>query len=249
MGSLTGSGVDLSVVVPAYAEAGRIAMTVQTLRAEIEATGRSIEIVVVDDGSPDDTAARARAAGAEQVIQLGRNRGKGAAVRAGMLSAKGAVRAFVDADLAYSPAQLLRLVEQVEAGADAAVGNRRLPPAGPGGSLLRRLGGELISLLGAWMVLGARRDSQCGVKAFADETAVWVFSRTRIERFGFDVEVLHLLAERGAAVVDVPVRAQVSEGSSVNVFRDGLRLLADLVVIRYRSRRGDYGTREVRVST
>ena len=239
---------DLSVIVPAYGEAERIGATVRSLRQALTATGRSVEIVVVDDGSPDNTAARARAAGADRVIQLGRNRGKGAAVRAGMVSATGTVRCFVDADLAYPPDQVLRLVEAIEAGADAAVGNRRLESGGSSGPILRKLGGALISLLTSWLVLGQRRDSQCGVKAFAASTAMWVFTRTRIDGFGFDVEVLHLLDLRGARVVDVPARAEPSQGSTVHVLRDGLRLLVDLVVIRYRSWRGDYAGADVKVS-
>lgn len=244
---MTEREIDLSVVVPAYAEAGRIAETVQRLRDEVSASGRNVEIVVVDDGSPDDTAARARAAGADQVIQLGRNRGKGAAVRAGMLAATGTVRGFVDADLAYPPDQLLSLVTQVEAGADAAVGSRRLRPGGAAGPRVRRWGGQFISLLGAWLVLGERRDSQCGVKVFSGDVAAWIFTRTRIEGFGFDVEVLHLLAERGATVVELPVSAGPSESSTVHVIRDGIRLTCDMLLIRYRSRRGDYAVGEVRV--
>jgi dolichyl-phosphate beta-glucosyltransferase len=244
---LSDSTYQLSIVIPAYGEADRIAATVGVLRTVVEATGRTVEIVVVDDGSPDDTASRARSAGADQVIQLGENFGKGAAVRIGMLKGRGSVRCFVDADLAYSPDQVLRVVAAVEQGADAAVGNRRLDPAGASGPLVRRLGGTLISLLSSWLVLGERRDSQCGIKAFDQRSAAWVFSRTRIDGFGFDVEVLHLLNTWGAAVVDVPVHAEPSEASTVHVIRDGLRLLMDLLVIRYRTRRGDYAVGGVRV--
>lgn len=241
-------GFDLSVVVPAYQEAPRIAATVERLQREVAAAGRRVEVLVVDDGSTDRTAATAREAGADQVIQMGSNCGKGAAVRAGMLAATGSVRAFIDADLAYTPAQLLGIVSEVEQGADAAVGNRRLAPGGSSGPILRRLGGAFISLVTSWLVLGNRRDSQCGIKAFDGAVAMWVFTRARIDGFGFDVEVLHLLDARGATVVEVPVTARASDASSVHVFRDGVRLLVDLAVIRYRSRRGDYADGDVRVS-
>ena len=117
---MTDRQADLSVVVPAYCEATRIAATVATLHTELATADRRVEVIVVDDGSTDDTAARARSAGADQVLQLPSNRGKGAAVRAGMLAASGRVRCFVDADLAYGPNQILRLVAAVEEGADDA---------------------------------------------------------------------------------------------------------------------------------
>ena len=113
--------VRLTVVVPAYREAGRIGDTVTRLRA---AVGEA-EVVVVDDGSEDGTAAAATAAGADQVLTHERNRGKGAAVRTGVLAGHGRTVAFTDADLSYPPEQLLRLVAEVEGGWDVVVGSRR----------------------------------------------------------------------------------------------------------------------------
>ncbi|MYB04564.1 MAG: glycosyltransferase family 2 protein, partial [Acidimicrobiaceae bacterium] len=123
------STVRLSVVVPAYREAGRIGETVATLRSELAPVHHEggVEIVVVDDGSDDGTAAAGRAAGADVVVEFPVNRGKGAAVRAGMRIASGSVVAFTDADLSYPPHQILGLLEEVEQGADAAVGDRRHP--------------------------------------------------------------------------------------------------------------------------
>jgi len=121
--------VRLSVVVPAYAEADDIGATIARLRDELGGLDGGLEIVVVDDGSPDDTAAAARASGADQVIEQRPNRGKGAAVRAGVLAATGRTVAFTDADLSYSPDQLRVLLEQVEAGWDVVVGSRRHPEA------------------------------------------------------------------------------------------------------------------------
>src|SRR5690606_13357501 len=117
--------VRLSVVVPAYHEAGRIGGTVRQLRAALAGVEGGVEIIVVDDGPDPATEAEAREAGADQVISHPRNLGKGAAVRTGVLAANGRTVAFTDADLSYSPDQLVGLMEEVEAGWDVVVGSRR----------------------------------------------------------------------------------------------------------------------------
>jgi len=139
----------LSVIVPAYGEGRRIAATVTTLRQSLARSGDpgELEVVVVDDGSLDDTAEQAGRAGADQVIRLPANRGKGAAVRLGMLAATGSAVVFTDADLSYSPAQVMRVRDEIERGWDAVVGSRVHPeanplvPAGP----VRRLSGRVDS--------------------------------------------------------------------------------------------------------
>src|SRR5581483_1432593 len=188
--------VRLSVVVPAYGEAENIAAVIDRLRAELASAG-DIEVIVVDDGSKDGTADAARAGGADQVIAQPLNRGKGAAVRAGMLVARGRTVAFTDADLAYPPAQLLDLLAQVEAGWDMVVGSRRhvdtstLVRAGR----LREMTGRLFNALTLLVLLGQYRDTQCGIKAFRSDVARLLFGHASIDRFAFDVELFHL-AER-----------------------------------------------------
>ncbi|MCX7619691.1 MAG: glycosyltransferase [Acidimicrobiales bacterium] len=233
----------LSVVIPAYREQ-RIGETVERLRSELEkvAEDGGLEILVVDDGSGDGTAERAEAAGADQVIRFSSNRGKGAAVRAGMLAARGRAIAFTDADLSYSPDQILGLLEQIESGWDVVVGSRRHTDTTTlvRARRLREIGGRVINLFTYAVLLGHHRDTQCGLKAFRSDVARLIFSRSRIDGFAFDVEVFHLVEEYGLSLAEVPVRVQNTTSSTVRVVRDALRLLRDLFRIRRWSRLGVY---------
>ncbi|MCB1002700.1 MAG: glycosyltransferase, partial [Acidimicrobiales bacterium] len=201
-----------------------------------------LEVVIVDDGSGDGTAAAARAAGADVVLEQPENRGKGAAVRRGVLESRGRTVAFTDADLSYSPDQLLRLLGEVESGWDMVVGSRRhedtttLVRAGR----LRELGGRAINLLTQVVLLGQYRDTQCGLKAFRSDVARLLFGRSRIDGFAFDVELFHLAERYRLSLAEVPVSVANSSRSTVRVARDALRLVRDLFRIRRAARRGRY---------
>ncbi|HEX2040527.1 MAG TPA: glycosyltransferase, partial [Acidimicrobiales bacterium] len=233
--------VRLSIVVPTFREESRIASTVARLRAA--GPTDDLEIVVVDDGSPDGTAAAARAAGAEQVLVLPENRGKGAAVRAGMLAANGRTIVFTDADLAYPPEQIARVVAVVEAGADVVIGSRRHVDTTTlvRARRLREVTGRLFNLLTFVVLLGQYRDTQCGLKGFRRDAARLLFSRTRIDGFAFDVEVLHLAERYRLTLREVPVELANTSESSVRVGRDSLRMLWDVFRIRRLAARGAYG--------
>jgi glycosyltransferase involved in cell wall biosynthesis len=236
--------VRLTVVVPAYGEQGRIGETVHRLRADLAKVvdDGGVEIVVVDDGSLDGTAREAEKAGADQVIRHPRNRGKGAAVRTGALMAHGRTIAFTDADLAYSPDQILGLLDEVESGWDVVVGSRRhletttLVRA----RRLREIGGRGINLVTRAVLLGHYRDTQCGLKAFRSDVARVIFSHCRVDGFAFDVEVFHLIERYHLSLAEVPVRIENSSASTVNVVRDALRLVRDLFRIRRWARQGVY---------
>lgn len=236
--------VRLSVVIPAYREVDAIATTVARVRAELAAVAGDggLEIVVVDDGSGDGTAAAARAAGADLVVELHPNQGKGAAVRAGMLAATGRVRAFTDADLSYAPAQIERLLAEVEAGWDVVVGDRyhrgstTLVEAGR----LRQVGGRAINLATRAVLVGHHPDTQCGLKALRGDVATVLFSHAQIDGFAFDVELIHLVERHGLSLVEVPVEVVNSDRSTVHVVRDAVRLLVDLARIRSAGRSGAY---------
>lgn len=234
----------MSVVVPAYREADRIGDTVRRLSralADIQRSG-DYEVIVVDDGSSDATADAALAAGADQVVVQPRNRGKGAAVRAGVMAARGRAIAFTDADLAYPPDQLGRLLTAVEDGWDVAIGDRRHPdsrtlaPPPP----LRALGSRIINWLGYAVLLGSYRDTQGGLKGFRSDVARFLFSRTRVDGFAFDIEVLHLVERHQLSLVEVPVEVANTRRSTVRPVRDVGRLLMDLVRIRRWSAEGEY---------
>ena len=234
----------LSVVVPAFDEADRIGDTVRRLRSALAADGEDgdVEIVVVDDGSSDDTAEAALAAGASQVVVAPRNQGKGAAVRLGVLAARGRTVAFTDADLAYGPDQVARVAAAVEDGWDVAIGDRRHPDTRTlvAPSRLRAWGSRVINWLGYAVLLGSFRDTQCGLKAFRSDVARFLFARTRVDGFAFDIEVLHLVERHQLSLVEVPVEVANSSRSTVSAARDAARLLADLFRIRHWSAEGAY---------
>ncbi|HLM65692.1 MAG TPA: glycosyltransferase [Acidimicrobiales bacterium] len=234
----------LSVVIPAYCEADRIGDTVRRVGQELAdlAVAGGLEIVVVDDGSTDRTADAALAAGADQVVVQARNRGKGAAVRTGVLAARGRTVVFVDADLAYGPDQVRRVLEAVEEGWDVAIGNRRHPDArtlAPT-STLRTWGSRAINRLVYAVLLGSYRDTQSGLKGFRSDVARFMFSRARVDGFAFDIEVLHLVERHQFSLVEVPVEVTNSERSTVSAAREGLRLVADLFRIRHWAAEGRY---------
>ncbi|HVM54209.1 MAG TPA: glycosyltransferase [Acidimicrobiales bacterium] len=232
--------VRVTVVVPAKDEAARIGETVR--RLETELADLAPEVLVVDDGSDDGTAAAASAAGA-RVIGDRINRGKGAAVRTGMLAARGRTVAFLDADLAYPPSQVRVLVAAIEDGWDVAVGNRfDRDSVVEGRSVLRYLVGRIFNAVTAAVLLGQYRDTQCGCKAFRSDVARALFPRTRLDGFAFDVEVLHLVERDGLSLVEVPVTLRETGGSTVRIVRSSLEMLRDLLRVRRWSRRGEYDT-------
>jgi glycosyltransferase involved in cell wall biosynthesis len=236
--------VRATVIVPALDEGAGIGDTVAQIRTalvDLDQAG-GVEIVVVDDGSSDATADAALAAGADQVVVLPENRGKGAAIRAGVAAARGRTIAFTDADLAYSPDQLLRVIGEVESGWDVAVGNRRHPDTErvQGAGRLRDLGSRGVNLLAMGVLLSHPHDTQCGLKALRSDVAKTVFALGRVDRFAFDIELLHLVERHGFTVVEVPVRLRMGERSTVRLVRDTLRLLSDLWRIRHWSATGAY---------
>jgi dolichyl-phosphate beta-glucosyltransferase len=234
----------LSVVVPAYGEGRRMAATVTTLRQSLAGCGGhgEVEVVVVDDGSLDDTADQARRAGADQVIRLPANRGKGAAVRSGMLAATGSAVVFTDADLSYSPAQVLRVRDGIEQGWDAVVGSRVHPDASPlvRAGLVRQVSGRVFNLLTRLVLSGTFGDTQCGLKGFHRDTAQKLFGMARIDGFAFDVEILWLCQRFDVPVLEVPVELASGEGSTVRLPAEAVNMIRDLVRVRRLGRTGGY---------
>jgi putative flippase GtrA len=228
-----------TVVLPAFEEAARIAGSVAAVRRALD--DLDLEIIVVDDGSTDETAQRAETAGA-RVVRLEANRGKGAAVRAGMLAASGRTVAFTDADLAYPPEQLRHLLAAVEEGWDVAVGSRwhRDSEAIARPSLVRQLSSRAFNLLTAAVLLGQYRDTQCGCKAFRADVARMLFAHTRLDGFAFDVEVLHLVERYRLSLTEVPVQVADGGSSTVRVGSAAAGMVRDLFRIRRWGSEGAY---------
>lgn len=225
----------LSVVVPAYNEAAHIADSVRRLDAELTAAlgpGQA-EILVVDDGSSDDTAALAEEAGARVVVQS-RNRGKGAAVRSGVLAAEGRSVVFTDADLAYPPQLVLSILDQLEQGWDMVVGSRRHHQTNTlvRARRVRELGGRFVNRLTHLVLLGHFRDTQCGIKGFRADIAKTLFQRTRIDGWAFDVELFLMAEQDQLSLRELPVTVENRPGSSVRIVADSLALVLDLFRIR-----------------
>ncbi len=234
----------LSVVVPAYHEQARIGATVAAIRAAIaEVAARDgAEIIVVDDGSGDGTATAARAAGADVVIEAPVNRGKGASVRRGVETARGRTIVFIDADLSYAPDQILRMLSAVEMGHDVAVGNRRLHSSSRAGTLgpVRIVASRAFNLVTRALLIGGYNDTQSGMKAFRSDAARRLFTRARIDRFAFDVEILHLVERYHLSLVEIPVTVTESDTSTVRLLPDALRVVRDVLRIRDWAGRGLY---------
>jgi dolichyl-phosphate beta-glucosyltransferase len=235
----------VSVVVPAYREEARIAVTVARIRRELDVFTGDLEIIVVDDGSPDGTADAARRAGADLVVVQPQNHGKGAAVRAGVLAARGRTIAFTDADLAYSPHQLVAFVEAIEGGYDVAIGNRHHADTDTmvGTSSVRSFGSRVVNMATSLMLLGNYRDTQCGCKAFRADAARIVVGAGSIDGFAFDIEVLHLVERYGLSMIELPVEVVNSDTSTVRALRDGAGVLLDILRIRRLSQQARYPQR------
>ena len=238
----------LSVVIPAYNEAERISETVQTLRKTLtdDLGVEHVEIVVVDDGSDDNTSTLAEAAGADTVLQFTENTGKGAAVRAGVQASSGQVVAFTDADLAYPPHQIKKMLEIAEKSTDVVVGNRRHLDTNmlTQPTLQRSIGSRIVYWTVKILGIAACEDTQCGLKVFRRKAADTLFSASTINGFAFDVELLYLTKRYGLTLQEVPVEVHNSTSSSVRMVRDGLILIKDTLSIRIRAMRGTYTTNE-----
>jgi dolichyl-phosphate beta-glucosyltransferase len=226
-------------VIPAFNEEQRLPLFLAGALQWLAASDMGREVIVVDDGSNDATASVAEKQGV-RVIRHDRNRGKGAAVRTGMLAARGRLRLFVDADGATTMDEFPALLAAIRDGAQVAVGSRE------GGGKVVKVSG-LRKFLGRWFNRAVRvgavsgiKDTQCGFKLFTDAAAETLFSLSREDGYAFDVEVLFLAQKLGMKIAEVPVNWTEIPGSKVRVWRDGVHMLRAVQRIKRRWRAGEY---------
>ncbi len=236
-----GAGMRLSLVIPAYNESSIMRDTLTAVTAALTAVDSDYELIVVDDGSSDDTAALVRAFPDPHVRleSYQPNRGKGCAVRTGMLSARGDYVFYTDADLAYGLDDISPMLEKFSAtGADLVIGSRRLEEGGyQNYPPLRLIASKCFHLL-VRLLSGLSYDTQCGIKGFTRSAAQAVFSRCTADGFAFDFEVLLWANKLGLRVEQQAVRVVNHRESKVNVLRDSLRMFRDILAIRGRVAKG-----------
>jgi dolichyl-phosphate beta-glucosyltransferase len=238
--------ISYSFVIPAYNESARIRPTLDAILRYLQEHNWDAEVLVVNDGSSDDTSQIVREYGKLHpqilLVENPGNRGKGYSVRNGMLHARGHLCLFTDADLSSPITEVPKLFAAIEQGADIAIGSRwlRAELQTERQPLYRQAFGRIFNFV-LRVVLGLRfADTQCGFKAFRREAAQRIFPLQKIERWGFDPEILFLARRAGLRVAEVPVLWAHSEGTRLDPFRDGVRMFVEVLRIRWYAITGEY---------
>jgi len=242
----------LSIIIPAYNEEKRLPSTLVRIRDYFAAAplpGEEIEVIVVDDGSTDGTAGVVkewtRGMPCLKLLSNEGNRGKGYSVRHGMLEARGRLVLFTDADLSSPIEESAKLLAAIEGGNDVALGSRAIDRSliKVHQSHFREIAGMIFNGLVRLFTGLPFHDTQCGFKAFVREQSQIIFEQQRVERFGFDPEILFLAQRHGLRSVEVPVRWAHDPATRVRVVRDSLQMFGDLVLIRWNWLMGRYPRR------
>ena len=238
-----------SIVIPAYNEGPRLAPTLEKVLGYIAQQQYDAEVIVVNDGSRDNTAEIVRGFAeknpALRLVENPGNRGKGYSVRNGMLNARGRVVLFSDADLSSPIEEFPKLLQALDQGADIAIGSRwlRAETQTQRQPLHRQIFGRIFNLL-LRITLGLQfKDTQCGFKAFKQPAARAIFPLQKIERWGFDPEILFLARKLGYKVKEVPVAWGHSGETRIHPLRDGSRMFMEMLRIRWYDLTGKYDCR------
>jgi len=235
---------DLSIIIPAFNEERRLPRAITAVRGYLDARDLKVEVLLVENGSVDATPRIAdEAAHADarfRAIHVPR-RGKGLAVRTGMLQASGDVVMFCDADFSMPVEEADRLYTAVRGGMDVAIGSREAPGARRIGEPARRhLMGRVFNGLVNGLAVAGIRDTQCGFKAFRRDVARDLAGRQRLEGWAFDVELLFLSRRLGYSMREVPITWRYDASSRVHPVRDTISMLGELLTIRWNALTGKY---------
>ena len=236
----------LSIVIPAFNESARIEGTLKRVLSCVQARNWDAEILVIDDGSTDATAAIVQqwmeTYDRLHLVMNQGNRGKGYSVRNGLLQAAGDIVLFTDADLSAPIEEAERLMEAIAAGADVAIGSRWLDKQKQTihQPLYRRFFGRCFNRVTRTVIGLPFRDTQCGFKAFRREAAQTIFRLQTIEGWGFDPEILFIARKLKYTIVEVPVTWGHDERTRISYLKDGMKMLFEMAEIRTNSVRGRY---------
>lgn len=246
--------VFLSIVIPAYNEQERVERTLDEVLAFIAGQSFKSEVIVVDDGSKDDTgkivlsrAACYREAGYDlHLLTNTPNRGKGFSVKRGFDAARGKIVLFTDTDLSSPITEAPKLIGPIASNeADIVFGSRAIDRSliGVRQSIMRDFGGRVFNFLMRIITGLDYKDTQCGFKAFRRAASIPVFRLNSIERFGFDPELLYIAKKLGLKLLEAPVIWNHCEGSKVSYFADSMNMFADLIRIRWNDLMGRYNVK------
>ena len=242
---MSATACDLSVIIPAYNEELRLPATLERIATYLSSCGREAEVLVVDDGSKDGTAAVAEYFRIKiptlRVVSNGINRGKGYSVRHGMQEARGRIALFTDADLSAPIEEAGKLIDALESN-DVAIGSRAMDRSliTVHESPFREFAGIIFNKIVRIILWLPFVDTQCGFKAFQRERCGIIFEQQKIERFGFDPELLYLARHHGLRAVEIPVRWGHSPATKVSMLHDSLQMFVDVFKIRWNSLMGRY---------
>jgi glycosyltransferase involved in cell wall biosynthesis len=243
------SPLKLSIIVPSYNEELRLPPSLERIAEYVKNSGRATEVLVVDDGSKDRTAEAAMAYAGRianlRVVKNGENRGKGYSVRHGMQEARGEYVLFTDADLSAPIEEADKLIEALK-DYDVAIGSRAMNRdlIEVHESPFREFAGIIFNRIVRIVLWLPFVDTQCGFKAFRRERCRIIFEQQRIERFGFDPELLYLARHHGLKSVEIPVRWSHSPATKINMMRDSVQMFVDVFTIRWNSLLGRYRKRK-----
>jgi len=245
LADMTAAAPELSIVIPAFNEELRLPETLSRISSYVRASKRDTEVIVVDDGSTDRTTDVANSFRGEiqrlRVVANQGNRGKGYSVRHGMTQASGRIVLFTDADLSAPIEEADKLLAAL-ADHDVAIGSRALNRMliSVRQSPFREAAGVVFNFIVRAILRLPFVDTQCGFKAFRREPCLVIFQQQRIERFGFDPEILYLARHHGLRSAEIPVRWAHSPATKVSMMRDSLQMFLDVFIIRWNSLLGRY---------